>query len=117
MNKNKIKNLKRHLRGIRVSAKMHGTANCPRLSVHRSLKHISAQLIDDDACKTLIGVSDLKMEIAGKKTDKAIAVGKRIAELAKEAGIEKVIFDRGSNRYHGRVQALADASREAGLKF
>jgi large subunit ribosomal protein L18 len=117
MNSNKIKNLKKFLRGMRVSAKMHGTALKPRLSVHRSLRHISAQLIDDDANKTLIGVSDVGLDINGNKSEKAKAVGKKLAEIAKEKGVCEVVFDRGSNRYHGRVAALADSAREAGLKF
>ncbi|NKB59195.1 MAG: 50S ribosomal protein L18 [Alphaproteobacteria bacterium] len=94
----------------------------PRLSVFRSSKHIYAQLIDDGAGQTVAAASTLDEAIAGKvKTgadkDAAVAVGKLIAERAKEAGVEKVVFDRGGYRFHGRVKALADAAREAGLNF
>ncbi len=94
----------------------------PRLSVFRSSKHIYAQLIDDLAGNTLVAASTLEKTVADKiKTgaDKgaAVEVGKLIAERAKSAGVEKVVFDRGGYRFHGRVKALADAAREAGLNF
>ncbi len=94
----------------------------PRLSVFRSSKHIYAQLIDDLAGKTLVAASTMEKSIAdqvktGADKDAAIAVGKLIAERAKDAGVEKVVFDRGGYRFHGRVKALADAAREAGLNF
>lgn len=94
----------------------------PRLSVFRSSKHIYAQVIDDLNSRTLAAASTLEKEVAGKvKTgaDKAAAeeVGKLIAARAKDAGCDKVVFDRGGYRYHGRVKALADAAREAGLTF
>ncbi len=94
----------------------------PRLSVHRSSKHIYAQIIDDDAGRTIAAASSLEKELKGSvKTgaDKAAAaaVGKLVAERALKAGIETVVFDRGGYLFHGRVKALADAAREGGLKF
>jgi large subunit ribosomal protein L18 len=92
----------------------------PRLSVHRSSKHISAQIIDDTRGVTLVAASSLQ-EAAGSEKgsnkDAAAAVGRLIAERAKAAGVEAVVFDRGGNQYAGRIAALADAAREAGLKF
>ena len=103
-------------KGIRK--KISGTGARPRLSVFRSAKHISAQVIDDAAGKTLASATDAKLETKGKKgVEIATLVGAEIGKKAKEAGISKVIFDRGANKYHGRVQALADAAREAGLEF
>jgi large subunit ribosomal protein L18 len=106
----------------RTRAKLHGTSERPRLSVFRSSQHIYAQVIDDDTGKTLVTASTLSKEVksaAGeaKKTDAAKMVGKTIAALCKEKGIQKVVFDRGGYLYHGRVSALADAAREAGLEF
>lgn len=122
MNK-KIEN-KRKLaerRRVRTRAKLHGTAKRPRLSVFRSLKHLSVQAIDDDARKTLFAVSDKHLPETERKGKKPIqiaeALGKLTAEKAKEAGIKEVVFDRGSFKYHGRVKALAEAAREAGLKI
>lgn len=102
---------------VRFSAK-----GRPRLSVHRSGKHIYAQLIDDVQSKTLAFASTLDKELRGSvkngaNTEAAKAVGALIAKRAKEAKVEDVVFDRGGYLYHGRVQALADAAREAGLKF
>jgi len=96
-----------------------GTEARPRLSVFRSNKEIYAQLIDDNAGKTLAAASsrDKEIDAKGTKTEIAVAVGKAIAEKAKKAGIETVAFDRGGNLYHGRVKALAEGAREAGLKF
>lgn len=97
-----------------------GTATSPRLSVFRSNKEIYAQLIDDNSGATLATASsrDAAMKsVTGTKTELANAVGKAIAEKAKSINIETVSFDRGGNLYHGRVKALADAAREAGLKF
>lgn len=101
----------------RVGAKLMGTATRPRLSVLRSLQHISCQLIDDVAGKTLVSVSDVTLKLTGKKTDRAQAVGKAVAAAAVEKGITAAVFDRASYRYHGRVKALADAARAAGLQF
>lgn len=111
--------LRRH---FRVRKRVSGTQERPRLSVFRSNIHIYAQIIDDVTKRTLAAASTVDKSFAGAlagqtKTDKAKAVGKLVAERAKEAGVEKVVFDRGGFRYHGRVQALADAAREAGLSF
>lgn len=94
----------------------------PRLSVFRSSKHIYAQLIDDNAGKTLAAASTLDKTLAetlktGADTNAAAEVGRLIARRAKKAGIEAVVFDRGGHRFHGRLRALADAARESGLKF
>ncbi|MGV6846439.1 MAG: 50S ribosomal protein L18 [Lutibacter sp.] len=96
-----------------------GTTEKPRLSVFRSNKEIYAQLVDDSKGKTLVAVSsrDKDIESAGSKSDIAKLVGKAIAEKAVKSGIESVAFDRNGFLYHGRVKALADAAREAGLKF
>lgn len=96
-----------------------GTSERPRLAVYRSNKEIYAQLINDATGATLVSVGSLKNEDAhkGNKVDQAAVVGRLIAEKAKEAGVENVVFDRGGFLYHGRVKALADAAREAGLKF
>jgi len=92
----------------------------PRLSVHRSGKHIYAQVIDDAEGRTLAAASTLEKDARGQSganIDAATAVGKRVAEAAKQAGVTQVVFDRGGFLYHGRVKALADAAREAGLEF
>ena len=106
-------------RAIRTRARMQGSPTQPRLSVKRSLKHIYAQLIDDAAGRTLAAASD--REVSGGKGLKplaiATAVGKLLAEKAKKVGITQVVFDRGSNRYHGRVAALAQGARDGGLQF
>jgi large subunit ribosomal protein L18 len=106
----------------RIRAKVHGTAERPRLNVYRSLNHIYAQVIDDAKGVTLAAASTLEKDVKGAiKTgaDKAAAaaVGKLIAERATKAGVKEVVFDRGPYIYHGRVKALAEAAREAGLKF
>ena len=110
---------KRH-RSIRT--KLSGTAEFPRLAVYRSTKHIYAQLIDDENKVTICSASsvdkDLKEKLAhGGNIDAAKVVGEAIANKAKEKGVECVVFDRGGFLYHGRIAALADAAREAGLKF
>lgn len=109
----KIHRLRR--RAQRTRSKLRGTAERPRLTVSRSLKHISVQLIDDTHSLSLIGVGD--QAYSGSKSDKAKAVGKAIAEAAQKMNITSVVFDRGSYLYHGRVKALADAARDQGLKF
>jgi large subunit ribosomal protein L18 len=102
----------------RIRRKLRGTPERPRLNVYRSLKHIYAQVIDDLAQRTLVSANSAEKSMgAGGNVAGAKAVGKLVAERAKEKGIEKVVFDRGGYRYHGRVKALADAAREAGLKF
>ena len=96
------------------------SAGKPRLSVHRSGRHIYAQVIDDAAGKTLAAASTLDKDLKGKTgatKDGAAAVGKSIAERAKKAGVSRVVFDRGGFLFHGRVKALADAAREGGLEF
>lgn len=109
-------------RHVRVRKSVTGTTERPRLAVYRSLNNIYAQVIDDRRGITLVAASSLDEEIkkaAGgkKKTEESKLVGALIARRAKDAGVIEVVFDRGGNRFHGRVKALADASREAGLKF
>jgi|SRR5690242_8944747 large subunit ribosomal protein L18 len=111
----KSKEEQRYRRHLRVRKKVTGTPERPRLVVRRSLKHIYAQLVDDTVSRTLLTVSS--QDVEGKKTEKSIEVGKRIAARAKEAGIARVVFDRAGYRYHGRVKALADAARQGGLEF
>lgn len=106
----------------RVRTKVHGTATRPRLNVFRSLKHIYAQVIDDGAGVTLASASTLDPEVrkiisSGGNLAGAKVVGKVVGERARAKGIEKVVFDRGGYQYHGRIKALADAAREAGLQF
>lgn len=106
----------RERRHRRIRAKVSGTAAIPRLSVFRSAAHITAQLIDDAKGTTLAYATDLKIA-KGNKMERAQVVGKTIADAAKAKGITKVVFDRGGFLYAGRVRALADAAREAGLIF
>ena len=114
--KKKGARLKRRAKRTRV--KVQGTAARPRLSVHRSLKHISAQLIDDAAGKTLAAASDKHVGADGKTgSEIAALVGAEIAKRAQGAGVTTVVFDRGPYLYHGRVKALAEAAREGGLTF
>jgi large subunit ribosomal protein L18 len=104
----------------RVRKKVAGTPDKPRLSVFRSLTHIYAQVIDDEKGHTVAAASSVEKDLkgsAGNKTARAKAVGEAIAGKAKAAGVTKVVFDRGGNKYHGRVKALAEAAREAGLQF
>jgi len=113
-----------HRRRIHVRVRTHltGTPERPRLCVYRSLGHIYSQIIDDRSGRTLASASSLDKETkkhlkGGGNVASAKAVGKAIAERAKAAGVAKVVFDRGGYKYHGRVKALADAAREAGLQF
>jgi large subunit ribosomal protein L18 len=109
----------RRRRRVRTSLRERA-AGKPRLSVHRSGRHIYAQVIDDAAGKTLASASTLDKDVKGKTgatKDSAAAVGKAIAERAKKAGVSNVVFDRGGFLFHGRVKALADAAREGGLEF
>ncbi len=102
----------------RIREKLSGTAARPRLNVYRSLNHIYAQLIDDMEGKTIVSASTREAKIkTGGNLAAAKEVGKQIAEKAKAKGVSKVVFDRGGYLYHGRIRALADAAREAGLKF
>ena len=117
-----LKNKRRTRRMRHVRRRIRHESDVPRLSVHRTSKHISAQLIDDRAGRTLAAVTStskaMQEQLSGKtKSEQAAVVGAEIARLAKDAGIETVVFDRGHCKYHGRVKALADAAREAGLKF
>jgi large subunit ribosomal protein L18 len=112
----------RRRRHARVRRKVAGTAERPRLSVFRSLQHVYAQVIDDEAGRTLVSAStldtNLRDEIGQLEVhEQAKAVGRAIAERAKAQGIEQVVFDRGGYPYHGRVEAVAEGSREAGLVF
>ena len=106
-------------RANRTRAKIHGTADRPRLSVHISNQHIIAQIIDDEKGNTLVSASSLDKELKLKKLniEAATKVGESLAKKAKKAGIKKVVFDRGGYKYHGRVKALAEAARENGLEF
>jgi large subunit ribosomal protein L18 len=110
----------RYRRHLRVRQRVAGTAERPRLVVFRSLKHIYAQLVDDERGVTLLGVGDGSEGVAVEGTGKVArgkAVGKLLAEKAKAAGVTRVVFDRAGYRYHGRVQAVADGAREGGLEF
>ena len=107
-------------RQVRGRKKIAGTSERPRLVVTRSSKHISVQVVDDLVGKTLVSASTMEADLRtleGDKTAKAKKVGELVAERAKGAGIESVVFDRAGNKYHGRVAALADAAREGGLSF
>ncbi len=114
-------NAKKERRTKRVRAKISGTTERPRLAVSRSLTHIYAQVIDDTSGLTLAAVKDLDLkpeEVKGKKKQEvAFLVGKTLAELAKAKGVTKVVFDRRDKKYHGRVRAVAEGAREAGLTF
>ena len=102
----------------RIRAKIQGTAERPRLNVYRSLNHIYAQVIDDTKGATLVSASTVAVKAkTGGNVMAAKEVGKLVAERAQEKGIKKVVFDRGGYLYHGRIKALADAAREAGLEF
>jgi len=102
----------------RIRRKLSGTTERPRLSVHRSLNHIYAQVIDDQTGETLVSASTLAVKAkTGGNIAAAKEIGKTIAERAVEKGVKKVVFDRGGYLYHGRVKALADAARESGLEF
>jgi large subunit ribosomal protein L18 len=110
----KVARARRHRR---VRVKVAGSAQRPRLSVYRSLQHVYAQLIDDESGRTLAAASTLSLKAGKKDVDAAAAVGRSLAERAREAGVSAAVFDRGGFLYHGRVKALADAARETGLEF
>lgn len=117
-----IKKHRLELRKNRIGKKIFGAPDRPRLNVYRSLKHIYVQVVDDTRGQTILGVSTLSEEIKDaikgmKKTDQAKAVGKLLADKLIKKDIKTVVFDRNGLKYHGRIKALADASREAGLKF
>ena len=107
---------------VRMRKRIAGTAERPRLAIHRSTKHIRAQVIDDHTARTIVSASSLDKEVrslikGGGNIAASKVVGKIVAERARAKGVDKVVFDRGGYQYHGRVQALAEAAREAGLKF
>ena len=116
-----IKNRKRNRRRAAIRKKLRGNIERPRMVIFRSLKHIYAQIIDDDSGKTLCTMSTiskaLQLETGIKKTEKSFQVGLKLGENALASGITKVAFDRGGYKYHGRVKALADGARKAGLLF
>ena len=120
----KSRRLQRDRRHLRIRAKVAGTPSRPRLVVFRSLRHMEAQLVDDLAGHTLLGLStlapelrDAKSESQNRRVENAFAAGKLLAQRAVEKGIEEVVFDRAGYKYHGRVKAFADGAREGGLKF
>jgi len=123
-NKKSSRYVHRAKRHRRIRTKIAGTAERPRLVVFRSAKNIEGQIVDDDAFRTLVGVStlapelrDFQPESRNPRVETAYEAGKRLAEKAKEAGVEKVVFDRGGYRYHGRVKAFAEGARKGGLEF
>jgi large subunit ribosomal protein L18 len=116
----RVRRLGKARRHLRVRKRVTGTAGRPRLVVNRSTRHIFAQVVDDNLGQTLASASTMDATVRATTGDKkalATETGKLLAERAKAAGIDKVVFDRGGNRYHGRIAALADAAREAGLDF
>ena len=120
IHKPKTRGQRRYRRHLRIRKKVHGTNERPRLAVHRSLKHVYAQIIDDVSGRTLLGVSDQAKDISVKESGKvaaSFAVGKLLGERAAAAGIKQVVFDRGGYPYHGRVKAVADGARKSGLEF
>ncbi len=119
---NKSRSIARNRRHARVRKNVHGTPERPRLNVFRSLSEIYAQVIDDEAGRTLASASTIDHDLRAKmkslkKSEQARLVGQAVAERAKALGIQQVVFDRGGYRYQGRVKALADAAREGGLEF
>ena len=122
MNAQQLKKVRQSRRTLSTRSHLRARSSLPRLSVHRSTKHISAQVIDDKSGRTLAAATttakSLSAELGGKtKSQRAAFIGSEIAKRALAAGVEAVVFDRGPSRYHGRVKALAEAAREAGLKF
>ena len=112
----KLSLFERRRRRVRTALRQRG-AGRPRLSIHRTGKHIYAQVIDDQSGRTVAAASTLGAEKSGANIDAAVTVGRTVAEAAKKAGVSSVVFDRGGYLYHGRVKALADAAREGGLEF
>ncbi len=118
--KGKDRAAQRKRRHVRLRKRIAGTSSKPRLVVTRSTRHMVAQVVDDSTGRTLVSASTLEADLRGAKSDKtgkATAVGKLVAERAKKAGISEVVFDRGGNKYHGRVAAVADGAREGGLSL
>lgn len=117
MNKEIILKAKQERRASRVRAKVSGTPERPRLSIFRSNRNLFAQLIDDTKGTTLVSVHSAGLKVKGNKTEIALELGKEIAKRALSQNITSAVFDRGANRYHGRVKAVADGAREGGLDF
>ena len=118
--KGKDRTAQRKRRHVRLRKRITGTASRPRLVVTRSLRHMVAQVVDDTTGRTLASASTLEADVRAAKADKtgkASVVGKLVAERAKKAGVSEVVFDRGGNKYHGRVAAVADGAREGGLSL
>ena len=115
--KQSLINKRNNRRAIRTRTKIKGVGNGVRLSVFRSNTNVYAQIIDDATGKTLVSASSLETKTKGKKTDASKNVGKTIAEKALKAGIKKVVFDKGKYKYHGRIKAVAEGAREAGLSL
>jgi large subunit ribosomal protein L18 len=118
------RSVRRARRHQRIRKKLRGTADRPRLVVFRSLRNIEGQLVDDDASRTILGVSTLAEELRAfkgesrtPKIDAAFEAGKLLAERARESGVQGIVFDRGGYKYHGRVKAFADGARKGGLEF
>ena len=120
IHKPKTRGQRRYRRHLRIRKKVHGTNERPRLAVHRSLKHVYAQINDDLSGRTLLGVSDQAKDISvkeGGKVAAGLAVGTLLGERAVAAGIKQGVFDRGGYPYHGRVKAVADGARKGGFEF
>ena len=118
--RSKGKSAARGRRHLRLRKKLSGTAVRPRLVVSRSSRHVFVQVVDDTAGRTVASASTMEADLRsfeGDKTAKARKVGELVAERAKSAGVDAVVFDRGGNKYHGRIAALADGARESGLEF
>jgi large subunit ribosomal protein L18 len=118
--KGKSKSAARGRRHLRLRKKLNGTAERPRLVVNRSARHMVAQVVNDLEGKTLVSATTMEADLRsfdGDKTAKAKKIGEMVAERAQAAGIDAVVFDRGGNKYHGRVAAVADGAREGGLKL
>lgn len=122
MNATQLKNKRRLRRRRHVRRQIRQQSEHPRLSVNRTLKHVSAQIIDDTTGRTLVAASTTSKALTGdlegkNKSERAAVLGAELARRAKDAGVESVVFDRGHSKYHGRVKAFADAARKGGLKF
>ncbi|HEX8391129.1 MAG TPA: 50S ribosomal protein L18 [Longimicrobium sp.] len=118
----KTREERRARRHRRVRGKVHGSAERPRLVIHRSINHVEAQVVDDIAGRTLVGLSTLDSELRARraeltKTEASHAAGKALAQKARDLGVTQVVFDRGGYVYHGRVKAFAEGAREGGLEF
>jgi large subunit ribosomal protein L18 len=117
MDINKIKQLKRTRRRTKIRKKISGMAQCPRLSVFRSNTGLFLQIIDDSIGKTIVSADSKEIKVKGAKIEVSLALGKLIAEKALAKNIKQIVFDRGGYRFHGRVKAVAQGAREAGLEF